>query len=868
MKKNNIIIKMKKHNSNEFQDSSENKHDLNINLWDLDGSSFFLDSNIQDLESTATFNKTGLNCNNLNNINIISYKKKSNDIIFPFNKFPKNKNKSVNSSFVKYNNIPSERKNFPKDDKSKNNINTKNNKTKKNSFCQNYKLNDSMSKDVNKKKNANKSIAYNTKIKKAKQRLNHSVDYSRKEEPNKESQIIYGNNFKLNINIHNGNTNNNKRQNLNKSLSIESLNSKKANNSKIVNSKINYNCNKNYSLANNNKKNKKSNSIDHNIYFDKNNKKNLEINNIKIKKDIKDLKIKENNLKARTNKNKNRSVITKRNIEDAEKYTNNLAKRKIFTHDYELQNKLKKAQEEREAEKEMSQCTFKPQLFNNKYNNRIQSQKINHKNKSLYEKQSQWLNNIKKKKENEREKKMSREIQGCTFIPQLSSLPKYNSKKIKTNREQMDEENYYNKMKKARQIIQDKNKGDDLVERYDERKRKRDMLPRSMLTFGNFNQENVNEGTFRKNLGNINNNINNWKINSYSLNNAFEGDLNINNNITREDILDFDFNKNSENEMSMNVNMNRKINNNYIYNNNINNNYIGLNNNNIFNNNINNNFIIENNNINSMNHINDNLNNMNNMNNTTSSSSNYKNNNFIVQNQRLKANIVNKENDNKKQSLNYKNFINNTNKIIVSDVNTNKFNEVKNRGKINIDSFGNNNILNYGNFFNDSSNKKYNNINKKNNINSNNKYFNQRDNNIYDFDNNLTEEKIISKIQQNNNFINPTLYNDEQEKENANISTSNATKTNSILSLQKKSSHSLPDRPEIIDNNRFIKAFNLNHKINQNQEYIQMNKINNINIVNNANNNTQDVEYNRQKKMLMNELHNWNNFDEESNEDD
>ena len=73
---------MRKHNTNEFQGSSDNKHDINLNLWDLDGSSFFLDSNVPDLESTATFNNTVLNCNNynkINNINIISSKNKSND---------------------------------------------------------------------------------------------------------------------------------------------------------------------------------------------------------------------------------------------------------------------------------------------------------------------------------------------------------------------------------------------------------------------------------------------------------------------------------------------------------------------------------------------------------------------------------------------------------------------------------------------------------------------------------------------------------------------------------------------------------------------------------------------------------------------
>ena len=425
-------------------------------------------------------------------------------------------------------------------------------------------------------------------------------------------------------------------------------------------------------------------------------------------------------------------------------------------------------------------------------------------------------------------KKKSREIQGCTFIPQLSSLPKYNSKKLKTNREQMGEENYYNKMKKARQVIQEKNKGDDLVERYDERKRKKVVLPRSMLTFGNFNQVNNNEGSLKKNLGNLNSNLNNWKMNSYSLSNAFDDELNINsnNNLTREDILNFDLNKNNENEMNMNFNMNRKINNNYIYNNNINNNYIGLNNNNIFNNNINNNFIIENNNLNNMNSLNN-------------ISNNAKNNNFIIQNQKsLKVNNINNFNDLKIKNLNYANFINNTNNVINS--NNNRFIEAKKKGKNNIDSFDNNNILNFGNFFNDSGNKKYNNINKKNNINSNNKYVDQRVNNIYDFDNNYTDEKLINKTPPTN-FFNPTIYNDEHEKENANVSTSNATKTNSILSLQKKSSHSLPDRPDKFDNNRFINAFNLNYRINQKQEHGQMNKINN------ANNNTQDDEYNKQK---------------------
>ena len=154
---------------------------------------------------------------------------------------------------------------------------------------------------------------------------------------------------------------------------------------------------------------------------------------------------------------------------------------------------------------------------------------------------------------------------------------------------------------------------------------------------------------------------------------------------------------------------------------------------------------------------------------------------------------------------------------------------------------------------------------------------NQRDSNNYDFDNNFTEEKFMNKIQLNpvnnlKNILNPNMHYEEQEKENTNISTENMTKTNSILSLQKKSTHSLPDRPEkndnIFINNNFSNNLNLNnYKINQNQDFTQINKISNVPNINN-NNNNQDDEYNRQKRLLMNELHNWSNFDEESNEDD
>ena len=89
---------------------------------------------------------------------------------------------------------------------------------KNNSFCHNTNINSSISKDFN-KKNSKNAIGLNYS-KKAKPRLNHSVDYSRIKDQN--DPILFGNN--------NYNFNCNKKQNLNKSLSIENINHKYTNN--------------------------------------------------------------------------------------------------------------------------------------------------------------------------------------------------------------------------------------------------------------------------------------------------------------------------------------------------------------------------------------------------------------------------------------------------------------------------------------------------------------------------------------------------------------------------------------------------------------------------------------------------------------
>ena len=157
---------MFKQNSNELsgiQILNNNKNDINVNLWDLDGSSFFADNNNNNLESTGTFKDTEAN-NNINNINIIYSKNEQNlDLNLPIRNPTQNKskNKSVNTSFIKEYNAPLDKRNLIKNNLSKNSINnTKKNKMKNNSFSHNYNLNDSFSNNFNKNKKPKNSLGY------------------------------------------------------------------------------------------------------------------------------------------------------------------------------------------------------------------------------------------------------------------------------------------------------------------------------------------------------------------------------------------------------------------------------------------------------------------------------------------------------------------------------------------------------------------------------------------------------------------------------------------------------------------------------------------------------------------------------------
>ena len=733
--------KMNNLNSNEFnemQSSENNRHDFNVNLWDFEGSNFFVDKNFNGNNSKRDVVTATINSKN---------KSTSSKNITKSIKTMKNKYRSINSSYVNYKNII-DRKNI-KSEKNKSDFNSKKMKMKHNSFVGRKYEKNLFGNNINEE--------YKKRVKK---RFNYSVDYSRNDTPHMTTLLSNKNELF------------NKNNRLNGSLLIESLNNKT--NNKLNNAYTNISSLKNSknssSKFNNSNKKEKSNSTDINA------KKNLNIRNVRnmnqnlynnFMKKRKELKITPEKITQKQTRKK--SVVSKREIENAEKYTNNLYKKKIFTHNYELQNKLKKEKAQEEEKKELSQCTFKPKLYSNKYNTRIQSQKNNHKNKSIYEKNSQWSNNLKEKKKKEIVKKMDKELQGCTFTPQISTLPKYiNKRNSVSNREIIGEENYYNKMKKARKIKEEKKKGNDLIEKYDERMKKKDMLPRSIVTFGNFNLEKSEmseESLNNNNIININNaNFNNMMLDRYSFKNTL---------------------------------------------NNINNNNLNVINNDLSERTINNNFKIP----------------------TSISTKEIMSNNLELS-------------DKKDNDLN---------------INTNKFNH----DKINIrqKSESSKNKINPSiNFNMNSGNKNEINTNK---INEN---LYQRDSN-YDFDNNYIEDKFRNKIKaninNNINFINPSIHYEEKEheKENMNISTGTVTKANSIVSLQKKSTHSLPDRPNNIEN-----LFNFNINENKFEKHYDDNILNkNINIK--INNNLQDEEFIRQKKLLMNELHNWSNYDEESNGD-
>ena len=184
---------MKKYNSNEFYEiktSKLNNNDINVNLWDLEGSNFFMDKNINEFDSFEDFNKTNLNSKRRYD----STKNITKDI-----KTMKYKNKSVHTSYVKYKNIFDK-----KNESAKIDFKSKKNKMIHNSFFSNKYEKISFEKNIKEEYK-----------KKARKRFNYSVDYSRNEIKNIDL-----------LSSKNNNINDKKRSKIKNSLSIDTLNNK------------------------------------------------------------------------------------------------------------------------------------------------------------------------------------------------------------------------------------------------------------------------------------------------------------------------------------------------------------------------------------------------------------------------------------------------------------------------------------------------------------------------------------------------------------------------------------------------------------------------------------------------------------------
>ena len=108
---------------NEIEISDNNRHDFNVNLWDFEGSNFFVDKNFNENES-----KRGLVNTTINSKNKSTSLKNINKGI----KSMKTKNRSINSSYINYKKIID--KKSIKFEKNKNDFNSKKNKLKHNSY--------------------------------------------------------------------------------------------------------------------------------------------------------------------------------------------------------------------------------------------------------------------------------------------------------------------------------------------------------------------------------------------------------------------------------------------------------------------------------------------------------------------------------------------------------------------------------------------------------------------------------------------------------------------------------------------------------------------------------------------------------------
>ncbi len=302
---------------------------------------------------------------------------------------------------------------------------------------------------------------------------------------------------------------------------------------------------KNKKVNNNNIKIKKTKSVERtNISNEKNIKKNSSLDKKSIKQnkhynlsvDLTDYKNPDNVIKyiknkcVEANKLNKKELKKKKTKEEVNEYLINLYKRPIASNDYEKIKRLKKLKDEAKEKEELSECTFKPQLYINKYNKKIDS---NSNNQNVYDKQNKWLNSKNEKLEKKYEKKVNKEMENCSFNPRIIKMPNFQKNQIKgTNREILEKEIYYTRIKNARKKSQEIEKKNDFIAKYDARKKREENIKfnnNNTNFFPNKNNKNIfssaeKNKNYKKNIFNIiNTELNNDNINSNC------SDINLNN---------------------------------------------------------------------------------------------------------------------------------------------------------------------------------------------------------------------------------------------------------------------------------------------------------------------------------------------------
>ena len=309
---------------------------------------------------------------------------------------------------------------------------------------------------------------------------------------------------------------------------------------------------KNKNVNNNNIKIKKTKSVERtNISNEKKIKKNSSLDKKSIKQnkhynlsvDLTDYKNPDNVIKYIKNKCVEQNKLNKKEIkkkktkDEVNEHLYNLYKRPIASNDYEKLKRLKKLNDDEKEKKELSECTFKPQLYSNKYNKKIDSNS-NHEN--LYDKQNKWLNNKNEKLEKKYEKKVNKEMENCSFNPKINKMPDFNKKQIKsTNREMLEQEMYYSRIKNARRKSQEIEKKNDLIAKYDARKKREENIKFSVYNNNNnINYENKNNNKSKFSSAEKN------KNKKKNIMNMFNAELNNNDDINNSNDSDNIENKN------------------------------------------------------------------------------------------------------------------------------------------------------------------------------------------------------------------------------------------------------------------------------------------------------------------------------------